>query len=516
MSTSGWRAYALSPWLVLIGVPFAILCFLTDPIYPVMGLVVLAYIVATFVNPIVGLFGVVAFIVSPFSYSMSRVEAGVIVASLVAISCASAAVRLPLRRASRRRLTMEVIAVVYVTYMLFNCAVAIWHGHVYKYALSELMPVLEISVCYWCASRLEWNSKMVRVLLLGTLLITSVRAIWELSLFFSGRINALIAPIYDTLGETGYHFAGQMVVVRLVDLVIPLQLPIALGVFIVSKSRAVRAIALSTLGVATAVAILGMYRSVWIGAFVSCLFVFFYLRKRMPRVYTKAVLGGLCIFASFLVLSHYLGKKSVDLASLVSRRASYTVQQMHAGMGTEESLRMMEYRTAWREFVRAPVFGLGLGSDVGDVVLVEKDIYKFQVMHNCYLNYLVNSGAVGMILLILLIATGISTFNRLYRTSTSAWNSGVLIISMAGLVWFAVILFFQPIYAAYNIPALLGIFLGMSMSLNRADLGRVDKKRLASSGVLGTNQRMHSDYPHRNVRTGDNRPGRSVRLQGSK
>jgi O-antigen ligase len=329
--------------------------------------------------------------------------------------------------------------------------------------MNELVPVSEMYGCFWLATHIKYSHRDVQRLVLLVLILVAARGLWQLGYFVLGKADLLIPPIkvaeeWSAEDVSGYSFT------RLIDPVSGIHVAVAFALYWSAARGALRFVTLMTMGIGTAVLILGMIRAEWIGT-VVCIALVIVRGKRLGSRTLRHLLPALGILLiCWTGLALFFQRVSLDLGDiLVGRLFTYTQEQLFAPRDSLQVLRFLEVATVTDAFKSAPLFGHGLGNELGTVVS-NGGSYEFVVVHNYYLNMLGNAGLTGILLLAYLACRVLQTTRKLLTVAEYPMQRAYILMATVGLIWYGILLGFQPIFSAYHIPSLLGIYLGIGVS----------------------------------------------------
>lgn len=397
------------------------------------------------------------FVVSPVLLHMTRFTSLVVVAALLSGAF--------LVRTTRRvKFPVETIALVFLVFMTLNAVIAVFNGNGWVDALSELVPVLEVFLCFVLVARIRFDERTATTWLRWILWFVLARAAWQLLLIFVG--SPVIPPIYGQYDR----FKAEVVVanfayVRPIDPVAGLFVPIAFILYVFGVHRR---LSLWIVAIAGAVSLLGLTRSEWIASVVCLLMLLGFTRRRMLR---QALLALLTLALAAWILTAAVP----EFGDFVQTRLfEYTAQQVDNPSDELQALRILEFDTAWEKFKQAPFLGHGLGSGFGTVVFNGSDL-QFVQFHNYYLNLLANAGLVGLFMLLLVVYYAAKFGIKMYKTSVGDFQRAVVLCAVACLLWWGIFVAFQPIYSSYHVTVLVGTFFGMAQALTcrKRTAGRV-------------------------------------------
>jgi hypothetical protein len=349
----------------------------------------------------------------------------------------------------------------FTAYMVLSFLWGISSGHDLQYALSDVLPVLEMYACYFLAMRIPLSGGMARGLLYLTLAFLAARGAWQLWLFFSGNSGSFLPPVYEQVEQGGTDIGGFWFL-KLLDPLLGLSLAPAFGILFLAPEGKLRSLAIITLGIASAVLILALERAEWL-ATLGCLLVASRLVKQnrstiLHRV--AIILGTLAVI--IVVVSALLQSVSLDLGDVFQSRLDYTQQQAFDPQNSLQMLRLLEFKTAADAFVSSPLVGHGLGQGLTTDVF---DGYSYQSasIHNYFLVLAASTGLIGIGLFAWLATRASKVLLALYR-SLCGTDRMLALFSALGMLWYAVFITFHPVYTAYHVPALLGVFVGVAVS----------------------------------------------------
>lgn len=347
--------------------------------------------------------------------------------------------------------------------MAANCVWSASRGVPWNAALNELVPISEMYGCFWIASRTRWSGQSAQRLLCFILVLVAIRGLWQLGYFALGKADLLIPPVsgaghWAAEDISGYAFT------RLFDPVTGIHAAIAFALYWNVAQGWLRRLAVLVMGVGVTVLILGLTRAEWIGTVICIILVVAGGKK--PAHGMRHVLTALGVLViSGIALSLFFQKTTLDLGDVLATRAfTYTQQQLFDPRDSRQDLRLLEIATATDAFRTAPLFGHGLGSDLGTLVSDSTSV-QFASIHNYYLNLLANAGLAGLLLFVLLAARVGIGLRWLARSAQNSMQRCYLAAATVGLIWYGVLVCFHPIFSAYHIPSLLGFYMGVAVSL---------------------------------------------------
>lgn len=355
---------------------------------------------------------------------------------------------------------LEKYALIFLLFMVANAAIATLQGNRWSEALNELIPVLEVFLCFVLASRIRFDQKTALMWLRWILWFVLARAAWQLLLIFLG--SPIIPPIYGQADRyKAYVLVSGFSYVRPIDPVVGLFVAIA---FILYFYGIHRRLSIAVMAIAGTVSLLGLTRSEWIAS-VAC-FMMALIISRRHILLQRVVLAVLTVGVG--ICSLILAVPSFGLF-VENRLVNYTAQQIADPANELQALRILEFSTAKDKFEQAPLFGQGLGSDFGTVVSNGEGL-QFVQFHNYYLNLLAEAGLVGLIIMLVVAYRACRLGIRMYRVCRFDLQRGVVLCALGSLLWWGIFVAFQPIYSSYHVTVIVGIFFGMALALtNRPD-----------------------------------------------
>lgn len=294
----------------------------------------------------------------------------------------------------------------------------------------------------WPVLRNYWS--VYRALLYGTTLIVCVFALWQVLADAAGLSELTLlpltyqSPVFGFARPTGFslepQFLGSFLLV-----------PIIISAYALLQKQPVRRIHLAVFAVATSVLILTLSRGAYIAAFISMICLFLYVR---PPVRKVGIVCGILVAAGIAAFG------VMGIAAQVNARDTLTGSQAviravnHVSLGTitleqadspshssssspapdksdatpskgyvEESttsrLSMSEEALElWRQSSATAVFGIGTGG-FGATLHNEKPEHRIEsIVNNQYLETLVETGLIGLALLLVLLVYPVALLIR--------------------------------------------------------------------------------------------------------
>ena len=390
----------------------------------------------------------VLFVVSPVALHVTRLASILVVAVLLSAAYLVRTTRLV-------RFRIESIALAFLVLMTLNAAIAVLSGNGWVGALNELIPVLEVFLCFVLVSRVRFDELTAAKWLRWILWFVLARAAWQLLLVSTG--SPVIPPIY---GQDD-RFKAEVITsnfayVRPIDPIAGLFVAMALILYVFGIHRR---LSLWIVAVAGAVSLLGLTRSEWIASTGCLVMLLAFTRRKMLR---QAIFALLTLALAVYVLTVAVP----EFGEFVQTRLfEYTAQQIDAPTDELQALRFLEFDTAAEKFRQAPVLGHGLGSGFGTVVFNGSDL-QFVQFHNYYLNLLANAGLVGLLVLVLVVYCAAKFGIEMYKASAGNLQRAIVLCAMGSLLWWGIFVAFQPIYSSYHVTILVGTFFGMAQALS--------------------------------------------------
>ncbi|HEX2775341.1 MAG TPA: O-antigen ligase family protein [Candidatus Acidoferrales bacterium] len=450
---------------LLVEASVLLAAYLTSPLYVMLASLAVLWLVACFLDSILGVYAIAMTIASPFFLYLDRQQSTVLVAGLIA-----GAIGLFIfgwdSSENRPRTQLDKAAFFFVTYMALNCISSVYRGNNWLPVLNEFIPIAEMYAAYWLASRIPFNRKHAQQLLIFVLALVAARATWQLALFFAGKADTITPPVYKSADRAMIPLFGVWFV-RLIDPLLGLHVGASLAIFLASPVGFVRRLAAFTLAATGCALVLSFERAELLAAIVCVLVVLYFRRKQLLKIYARLAIILVVSVVGLTLLGSLFKGFSVGLADvLIARMIDYTRQQLFDPQNSLQQLRLLELVTVKNAFVSAPLVGLGLGSGVGTDVFGGTGT-EYVPIHDYFLGLLANSGLVGFGLLTYLVY---QTFRRLlfiHRTSQSSFERSWVTFSVVSMVWYGIFVAFHPVFSAYHIPALLGVYVGVTISMAR-------------------------------------------------
>jgi O-antigen ligase len=206
-----------------------------------------------------------------------------------------------------------------------------------------------------------------------------------------------------------------------------------------------------------------MMRHLWLGLIAAAAGLFLIIPRERRLILVRVLLKYLMIFASFAVIVFYLSFlfPGSSLRSLADSAANVIYERANSfsDVSSDDSFfwRNVVWKEATKEYVKNPIFGIGLGKYVYVEIEKYKDFVEVRNIHNSPLVLLVQMGAVTFFAFIALIYGNIK---RIFSKPEKDWPDYLLITLM---VFYLVVFLFQP-YLEAN---LLGIFFWIILGLIR-------------------------------------------------
>jgi hypothetical protein len=458
-----WNAgnFSVCLWIGL-GAGALTAMFALFPTYAVILLWGTIWSVACLIDCRLSLAVLVLTIASPFFLYLDRVRSTLVVEALIAGAClivvsGSCHIRNSVAN------PLAVSAFLFCSYVVANGVWAIHSGNDPWFAANELIPVVEMYVCYWLALRFRISPTAVRNLLGLTLAAVAARGAWQLLLFATGNAGSLVPPVFERaeLADTVIDGASYT---KLIDPIQGLGFVMALVFVLVLPASRLRRLAIVTVAVTGAVQVLSLERAEWIATLLSFAAVMYVLKSRATRAFfrTAAVLVPCAALA--LLVSITLKKDSLSLGEILrTRTVDFTEQQLFDPRNTLQAVRLLEFGTALDAFASSPLAGQGMGRDLRTEVFDGYSVILVPI-HNYYLNLLANAGLIGVGLLGYLALRVARVLRTRYRSARSAFDRSLILGSFAALLWYAIFMAFHPVYSAFHLPAFLGCYLGLSVT----------------------------------------------------
>lgn len=328
----------------------------------------------------------------------------------------------------------------------FLFAVAVL-GNGINNALADLLPVFEIFFSFQLAKRIQVRKESLRAFVKWLLILCILRAAWQIVAIFVGL--HIRPPIYEAGWETPQASIGNFAYDRTIDPISGVIFPFALICLFYKIHRKYALLCLFSTAI---VLFLGMTRSEWIACVISISIAGYYvgLFRKIIKFCFLAIFSVGLIFVMFPDL----------YSTFFDRLITHTVEQVQADDIAVAAVRIAEIQTAMDQFRTSPIFGHGLGSWFGTEVEWAGKPFFVQ-LHNSYLNLLANTGALG-VLLLLLILVKIRGFAKTVLSTADLSGKFLLAVSISVLTWYGIFMIFEPIYSVYHIPVLIGVWWGIT------------------------------------------------------
>jgi len=409
------------------------------------------------------LFLALSFVVSPLSLYVSRLYSLVVVLALIATSLFFLVI--PKFSLEGVPTPIDLPCAIFLGYLAINGIIAIGAGNHMNNVMADLVSPLQVYLCFEIAKRTKFSAEVVYGWIKWLLLFATLRAAWQIVTTLAGI--HMLAPIYDASVSSPLATIGRFTYERPIDPVSGIIFAVALTIYLTGfeRKRSVMCAIASA-----AVLILGMTRSEWIAGILAVGTAMWYaglLRKAL----SIAAIVALVLVLAFAVVPGLYSAVSDRLITHTLEQVSESSQE-DAALG---ALRILEFGTAMEKFKTAPVFGHGLGSWFGTDVTRDQSELIFVQFHNSYLNLLANAGLVGVGLL-LFILLRLRRFLLAGMRYEDATVRALFCVAIASLVWYGIFMAFEPIYASYHLPVLIGILWGMATQKYYYHLRRLMQK----------------------------------------
>jgi O-Antigen ligase len=342
----------------------------------------------------------------------------------------------------------------FYVYLLLSVLYGISRNNEISYILGDIYPFLEFIAFFVITFFIVKEEKQVLTITKLLVVVMTIKAIWLLYLFFTGKLLEMQLAFSD---EKSLGTVGEAIVGRPIEPNISLVIPIILISLSFDLSKKIKSLLASILFIYVLVTILSLTRSIWVSCivtiFVTIGLTYFYGDKRKAK---KTLLN---IMLSALLIGIVINVVTVEqesLYDLLVDRILYSVEQLDTELGR---LRIYEVEDALNDFYEQPILGQGIGGSIItlDRVGNEAAIAEKGYIHNYPLGLMLKIGSIGMLLLIAVVAHLIKKTILLMKkdrnTMTSFYGTAFLVV----LFGFVNFLIFQPITIAYHTFALLGI-----------------------------------------------------------
>lgn len=213
-----------------------------------------------------------------------------------------------------------------------------------------------------------------------------------------------------------------------------------------------------------AIGIIGsMMRHLWVSIFLSLCVLHFIIPKEKRINLRKILINSVWPVIIVLIFTIYLSllfpnsvlKEAVDSAgSVIGSR----VKTLASVSGDESfSWRSAVWKEATKEYLKSPIFGIGLGKYIFIEIEKYKDFVEVRNIHNSPLVLFVQMGIAAFVIFAIFV---FKNLKKIYRKAEKDWLDVLLIVL---LVNFLIAFLFQP-YLETN---LLGIFFWILLGLIR-------------------------------------------------
>ena len=210
-----------------------------------------------------------------------------------------------------------------------------------------------------------------------------------------------------------------------------------------------------------------MMRHLWIGLFMSIIFLYFIaprknkvaLRKIAANYFLAVLAIAVFIFYAVALFPYSgLSKNSTAALNAIGNRIAST-----ANVYDESILwRNAAWNSALKEYARSPILGLGFGRKVFIEIGRYKNLVEIRNIHNSFLALLVQTGILGTGLFIFFIWSTVK--NALKKAREKNDFGAFKMAALSVLIFHLIIFMFQP-YLETN---LLGIFFWINLGILRS------------------------------------------------
>lgn len=345
--------------------------------------------------------------------------------------------------------------------------------------LGELFPWLEMLLFYLLALNLFERREQIDRLFKILLLLALSKGIYELYLFFSGKLFFYKLPFLE--GASGLTILG-ITIPLLIDFNVAVVSVFVIAYLMYAPSVSFRWRLL--LGAALAILLLtnvvGMSRAVNVAIVVAVLYLTFSAtRQQRAKLVKIAGAGFLVLMALMAGISIGNSSDRVNLFGLMAYRLfDYTKEQAFNAQDEYQQLRFVEIDSALKDVSVSPVIGRGAGHVVRTSIMHAGEI-KDVNLHNYVLSFFVHYGIIG-VLFGLALGVKLLTFSKKYLlVAQNSFDVFLLRGTIAAILWQGMLLIFEPVFLSYHIPAFIGASLGMTVLIYRINLHK--RKRMLSN-----------------------------------
>ncbi len=209
-----------------------------------------------------------------------------------------------------------------------------------------------------------------------------------------------------------------------------------------------------------------MMRHLWLGLFISLIFLYFILPKENKLILKRAASKYFLIILTLFIIAFYaaslfphsgLNKTSAEISSVIKNRIISTTNIY------DESIlwRNIVWKSVLKEYRENLVRGLGFGKKIFIEIDSYKDLVEIRNIHNSFIALLVQTGLGGIVIFLIFVWRLFKqAFDKIIvKDDFSAFRTAAL----TTLVFYLIVFMFQP-YLEAN---LLGIFFWINMGILR-------------------------------------------------
>jgi len=217
------------------------------------------------------------------------------------------------------------------------------------------------------------------------------------------------------------------------------------------------------------VGILGsMMRHLWIGFFLSLIFLYFLIDKEKKKIFFQKIskagvylLGGIFLILFLFLLSPHYSNFNKAISESVQAVQIRTVS-IFSNTDNDESFswRGLVWRESAKEYLKNPIWGVGFGKKIYVESIDYKDFVELRNIHNSWLVLFFQSGLLVSLFFIIFLA---KTFWKLIRIKNKSW--GAVIVAVLLFNYFIVSIF-QPYWETNMLAIFFWILLGLAGIIN--------------------------------------------------
>jgi len=353
---------------------------------------------------------------------------------------------------TRIKTPLDAPLIIFSIFLIFGALYGFWQGYPWKIILADLEPMGEFIAFFFLSTLVIKNEKQAKKVIIGLLVWLILVGVGELIFYFT--------PF--GYGHLGYNRTlGGLPLDRLNDFMSLIAMCLLMALYLCPASVKNKAVLILVSFIPMLVLFLSFFRSLWLGAIGTFVFILFFVGKYKKTIITLLlcflILGTILIFADrFLAQTVLDGRSIIEMFYEGIMRLNPFVIETKGLENYSEYSRLYQFQEFFQVIYKHPLIGTGFGPDTAAANYYLEIIYKLGMP------------AIFFFLLpfYIFFKNGISIF----KSTEFGFNKGLRLGILASFVAVGIILFVYPGIGHFPLMVYLGVMAASFFTLNNKSL----------------------------------------------